>query len=308
MPFALQSKSPGVLESNCDIEEELIGPGVSRNFEASSDTTLVHSMILNSQIFRGVVVHERFSPKSHKFSYPISFFGFDLAELKQINAQASIFGYNEAKPLRLNDSDYLHGSSEPIIEQLDRLLPVKEPGQSTILISSPKYFGYAFNPVNFYLRMEGGRLLCAVAEVNNTFGDRHVYPHKELEQINDKTWIARCMKDFHVSPFNDMSGEYRFTFCIEENEIFLGIDLYQSDTCIMKTWIQGQGKSVTNKSILRYALLHPFDTAFNSMPRIILQAAVLYYKKKMKVFKRPSPVSKNTLVDRDNGCDDWPVI
>ncbi|MEC7230173.1 MAG: DUF1365 family protein, partial [Verrucomicrobiota bacterium] len=131
---------------------------------------------------------------------------------------------------------------------------------------------------------------------------------KELEQINNKTWIARCMKDFHVSPFNDMSGEYRFTFCIEENEIFLGIDLYQNDTCIMKTWIQGQGKSVTNKSILRYALLHPFDTAFNSMPRIILQAAVLYYKKKMKVFKRPSPVSKNTLVDRDNGCDDWPVI
>ena len=308
MPFALQSKSPGDLESNCDIKEELISHGLSRNFGASSDTTLVHRMILNSQIFRGVVVHERFSPKSHKFSYPMSFFGFDLAELKQINAQASIFGYNEAKPLRLNDSDYLHGSSEPIIEQLDRLLPVKELGQSTILVSSPKYFGYAFNPVNFHLRMEGERLLCAVAEVNNTFGDRHVYPLKELEQINNKTWIARCMKDFHVSPFNDMSGEYRFTFNIDENKIFLGIDLYQNDTCIMKTWIQGQGQSVTNRSIFRYALLHPFDTALNSMPRIIWQAAVLYYKKKMEVFKRPSPVSNNTLVDRDEGRDDSPVI
>ena len=74
---------------------------------------------------------ERFSPKSYKFSYPMSFFGFDLAELKQINAQASIFGYNEAKPLRLNDSDYLNGSSEPIIEQLDRLLPVKKLGHNT---------------------------------------------------------------------------------------------------------------------------------------------------------------------------------
>ena len=88
---------------------------MSRNFEASSDTTLVHRMILNSQIFRGVVVHERLSPKPHKFSYAMSFFGFDPAELKDINAQASIFGYNEAKPLSLNDSAYLHGSSEPII-------------------------------------------------------------------------------------------------------------------------------------------------------------------------------------------------
>ena len=97
MPFALLSKSPGDLESNCDIEEELISHGLSRNFGASSDTTLVHRMILNSQIFRGVVVHERFSPKSHKFSYPMSFFGFDLAELKQINAQASIFRLQRSK-------------------------------------------------------------------------------------------------------------------------------------------------------------------------------------------------------------------
>ena len=72
------------------------------------------------------------------------------------------FGYNEAKPLRLNDSDYLNGSSEPIIEQLDRLLPVKELGQSTILVSSPKYFGYAFNPVNFHFAYGGWAIaLCS---------------------------------------------------------------------------------------------------------------------------------------------------
>jgi len=39
-----------------------------------------------------------------------------------------------------------------------------------------------------------------------------------------------------------------------------------------------------------------------------LAAAVLYYKKKMEAFKRPSPVSNNTLVDRDEGRDDSPVI
>ena len=265
-------------------------------------------MALKSQIFRGLVVHERFSPQAHKFSYPMSFFGFDLAELDYISAQASFFGYNEARPLRLNDIDYLHGRSEPIIKQLDRLLPTEKHGQRTILISSPKYFGYAFNPVNFHLRMEGKRLLYAVAEVNNTFGDRHVYPFKELDQQNDKTWVASCKKDFHVSPFNDMAGEYRFTFIIDKNKIFLGIDLYKNNRCVMKTWIQGQGQSLTNRSILRYALLHPFDTALNSMPRIIRQAAILYYKKKMKFFQRPSPVSSDTILDRDKLGDDRPII
>ena len=238
----------------------------------------------------------------------MNFFGFDLAELKLINAQASIFGYNEARPLRLNDSDYLHGSPEPILQQLDRLLPAEEPSQHTILISSPRYFGYAFNPVNFHLRMEGKRLLCAVAEVNNTFGDRHVYPLRELEQINDQTWVTRCMKDFHVSPFNDMTGEYRFTFRVEENEIFLGIDLFKDQACVMKTHIQGQGQCLTNRSIIRYALCHPLDTALNSMPRIIWQAAVLYYKKKMRVFERPYPVSNNTLVNRDAKSDNQSVV
>ena len=119
----------------------------------------------------------------------MSFFGFDLAELELVNAQASIFGYNEARPLRLNDIDYLYGRPEPILEQLNRLLPLEQPGQRTLLMSSPKYFGYAFNPVNFHLRMEGERLLCAVAEVNNTFGDRHVYPLIELKQINDQRGV-----------------------------------------------------------------------------------------------------------------------
>jgi DUF1365 family protein len=262
----------------------------------------------HSQIYRGQVVHERLSPQRHTFSYPMTFFGFDLAELPQLNRQASIFGYNEARPLRINDRDYLHGKSEPILQQLDALLPPEAAGQRTLLISSPRYFGYAFNPVNFHLRMQGERLLCAVAEVNNTFGDRHVYALPELKSAGAHSWTARRPKDFHVSPFNDMAGEYHFTFRIEADEIFLGVDLYRAGTCVMKTWIQGKAQPLTNGNIARYALLHPFDTALNSMPRIIWQAAVLYYKKRMKVFKRPSPQSTDTLVDGDGEAGVRPIV
>lgn len=265
-------------------------------------------MTRRSQIFRGKVVHERLSPRAHKFAYPMTFFGFDLAELPSLHKQASIFGYNQARPLRLNDSDYLYGQSKPILKQLDALLPPEEAGQHTLLISSPRYFGYAFNPVNFHLRMEGERLLCAVAEVNNTFGDRHVYPLTNLAETDAHAWTARCPKDFHVSPFNDLAGEYHFTFRIEADEIFLGVDLHKGGDCVMKTWIQGRAQPLTNESILGYALRHPFDTALNSMPRILWQAAVLYYKKRMEVWKRPSPDSDNTLVDCDAPEGRRPVV
>lgn len=256
-------------------------------------------MIRRSQIFRGKVVHERMGPRRHKFSYPMTFFSFELGELSQISENACVFGYNKMRPLRINDSDYLQGSSKPILEQLDTILPKEEPGQHTLLISSPRYFGYAFNPVNFHLRMKGNLLLFAVAEVNNTYGDRHVYALKELQKTGDNTWTACSPKEFHVSPFNDISGIYNFSFHITDDDIFLGVDLYKEGCCIMKTWLEGKARKLSNFNILRYAFMHPFSTAFNSMPRILWQAAVLYYRKRMKIYSRPKPNSENTLIDRD---------
>lgn len=262
----------------------------------------------SSKIYRGKVVHERIGPTRHAFTYPMTFFGFDLSELKRLEASASLFGYNQSRPLKIRDSDYLRGRHAPISEQLNEFLPKETSRQRTFLISSPRYFGYAFNPVNFYLRMEGDILVHAVAEVNNTFGDRHIYPLTELIAEGSSHWSARCPKDFHVSPFNDMAGEYHFTFRIEDDEIFLGVDLWKNGACVMKTWIQGEGMPLSNRRITQYALLHPFDTALNSMPRILWQAAVLYFRKKMEVYKRPSPESDHTVIDRDRAADEQPLV
>lgn len=257
-------------------------------------------MITHSKIFRGEVTHRRIRPTQHAFIYPMTFFAFDLNELPDIPQQVSYFGHNKKRLLTLNDHDYLYGKRLPIADQIESLLGPKLPEQRTLLITSPRYCGYAFNPVNFHLRIEGDRLISVVAEVNNTFGDRHVYPLKHLVRGKDgKTWEASCPKEFHVSPFNDTSGEYRFTFRVEANELFLGVDLYRDGECILQTWIQGNGQALSNANIRKFALLHPFDTALNSIPRIVWQAALLYYKRRLKAYKRPSPKSKHTLIDRD---------
>lgn len=256
-------------------------------------------MTLHSKVYRGEVAHRRLLPREHTFAYPMTFFSFDLGELKHLENVTSLFGYNNTRPIQIRDQDYLRGNKNTILHQLEEYLPPATPDQQTRMVTSPKYFGYAFNPVNFYLRTEGDALLAAVAEVNNTFGDRHIYPLTDLIQEGDRHWTARCPKDFHVSPFNDMAGEYKFTFQLSEDELFIGVDLYKQGSCTMQTSISGTGHPLTNGSITSYALLRPLDTALNTMPRILWQAAKLYLRKKLEVHKRPSPTSQQTVIDRD---------
>lgn len=265
-------------------------------------------MRYNSKLFRGEVVHERLVPEQHRFSYPMTFFGFDLNELPLLGESLKLFGYNQAGVLSLWDKDYLRGRSDPIGQQLAEFLPPCGEGEYTLLITSPKYFGYAFNPVNFHLRIANGTLIAVVAEVNNTFGDRHLYPLTDLEKTGEHTWIAQCAKDFHVSPFNDLEGAYHFSFCIENKSIFLGVDLHKDGQVVMKTWLSGKAHDLSTKRVLVHALAHPWDTAVNSLPRIVWQAALLFYKRKLVVFRRPKPYSPFTVIDRDMPEGERPVV
>lgn len=255
------------------------------------------------------MVHERLGPVPHTFAYPTTFFAFNLDELEHIQQQASLFTYNRTGLLSLRDSDYLYGHKIPIREQLNGLIPSASSGETTFLITSPRYLGYAFNPVNFHLRIgRDGQLKHVVAEVNNTFGDRHVYPLPSLTQSAPHTWTARCAKRFHVSPFNNMEGDYHFTFKLDEEGLFMGVDLHRDSACVIKTYQHGKRRTLSNRAIWKYALLNPFDTALNSMPRILWQAGQLYYRKKLQIHNRPTPKSAATLINRDQPLPKQHVI
>ena len=68
--------------------------------------------------------------------------------------------------------------------------------------------GHVFNPLSVFWCYDGqSRLSAVVAEVHNTYGERHAYLLRP-----DAAGIAHVDKAFHVSPFFDESGRYlRFT-------------------------------------------------------------------------------------------------
>ena len=91
---------------------------------------------LNSKIFRGEVYHERLVPRGHAFTYPVTFFAFDLAELSALAQNSLLFAHNRFGPLSLHDSDYLLGQHRAITAQLDSFIPPQASEASTILITS----------------------------------------------------------------------------------------------------------------------------------------------------------------------------
>ena len=73
------------------------------------------------------------------------------------------------------------------------------------MLTGARSFGYAFDPISvFWCYDESGVQCAVVAEVHNTYGERHAYL---LEMGADGE--AEVEKALLVSPFNDMKGAYR---------------------------------------------------------------------------------------------------
>ncbi len=102
-------------------------------------------------------------------------------------------------------------------------------------MTMPRIFKYAFNPVSFFLCFgSDDRILCIVAEVNNTFSERHHYILSENsgKAIEFPATFERA-KEFHVSPFNNMQGNYVFQFTDPNDEFSATITLYRNQEIIL---------------------------------------------------------------------------
>ncbi|VDC19053.1 hypothetical protein XINFAN_00053 [Pseudogemmobacter humi] len=88
------------------------------------------------------------------------------------------------------------------------------------LMAQPRFLGFWFNPVSFWLVLRGPDLLAVIAEVNNTFGQRHSYlcHHDGFTPIRPEDRLS-TEKLFHVSPFQDVAGGYEFRFTVTDDKI-----------------------------------------------------------------------------------------
>ena len=146
------------------------------------------------------------------------------------------------------------------------------------LLAQPRVLGHVFNPVSFWLcRGEAQSLAAVIAEVTNTYGDRHSYlcHHPDLRPISAEDRLA-ATKILHVSPFQPIEGSYTFRFDIRADRIGIWIDYKQGNGGLIAT-LTGKRQGLSNLSILRALLRRPFG-ARRVLALIHWQALKLWWK------------------------------
>jgi uncharacterized protein len=245
---------------------------------------------VSSLLGQGPVRHLRLQPRRHGFDYPSSFFLLPLRRLGQtpdVQLPRNRFAW-----MSFHDAD--HGDGGPdALAWVERLLAregVRVDGEIW-LQCFPRVLGHSFKPVSFwYCTRSNGELAAVLAEVHNTFGERHVYLLQGEGLARGAEVQAR--KVFHVSPFNDVSGRYRFRFFFriegEAPRVLARIDLDDAQGApLLQTSLSGRLQPLTAPALRRAALAQPLHSLM-LVARIHLQALRLWLKR-VPWFHKPDP-------------------
>jgi DUF1365 family protein len=242
----------------------------------------------------GSVRHTRTRPASHRLSVPAFFLRLPLRALSARRWPFRWLARNRAGLFALNDAD--HGDGRPLLEWIEALLAqgdVRDVDGEIWLHTFPRLLGYVFNPVSFWFAHRAdGSLRAVVCEVNNTFGERHCYllAHPDGRAL---TWGQEltAAKVFHVSPFCEIRGEYRFRFMLNAagDRFVARIDYHDvpGQAALLNTSIEGRLAPLTDARLLTVAARRPLFT-FGVIARIHLHALRLWLKG-VPFFRKPAP-------------------
>lgn len=226
----------------------------------------------------GHTFHARKGGVPNAFRYSVDYV---LVDAEANAAGPALFSRNSANLVSLHDGD--HGGAPgrgrgPVwVRDVLRRHQLPQPDR-ILLLAQPRVLGHVFNPVSFWLcYREADRLVAAIAEVTNTYGDRHSY----LCHKPDLSAIGPCdrlvaQKIMHVSPFQPTAGAYEFRFDVRDGHIGILISLTHEDGGLVAT-LTGKRVPLTGRGIVRMLVRRPFGSR-RVLALIHWQALKLWWK------------------------------
>ena len=236
----------------------------------------------------GLVQHTRLRPARHAFRYPTYFL---MLPLRALRADPSGWGavrHRRWGLVSFHDRDHGQGGDDALawMESLLHEQGITDADGEIWLHCYPRVLGHTFKPVSFwYCHRVDGSLRAIVAEVNNTFGERHCY----LLDAPAFGAELRADKVFHVSPFCTLAGGYRFRFMVTpgRERTVVRIDYDDADGALLQTSVSGTLEPVTTAS-LRRAVWHYPAMTLGVIARIHWQALRLWLKR-VRFVRKPQP-------------------
>ncbi|WP_135447975.1 MULTISPECIES: DUF1365 domain-containing protein [Tabrizicola] len=243
------------------------------------------------QRIRAETFHGRKGPVKNAFRYSVDYL---LLDPERYEGPA-LFSRNRGNLMSLHDADHggAPGEGRGVAWAREVLAGHGLAHDRVLLLAQPRLLGHVFNPVSFWLAYDHlGHLRAVIAEVTNTYGDRHSYLcHREDRApiTREDTILAR--KIFHVSPFQPVAGTYSFRFDIRPDRIGIWIDYTAPDGGGLFTNLVGPRLPLTTAGILASALRRPFGSR-RVLALIHWQALKLWWKK-VHFNHRPAPPTED---------------
>lgn len=235
----------------------------------------------------GHIWHRRLRPVEHAFRYPGYFLLLPMRSLRE--HPDAVLRRNRRGWISFHDSDHGDGSNDSLawFEKLLQEEGIRDADGEIWLHTFPRVLGYAFKPVSFwYAHRADGSLAAILAEVNNTFGERHAYLLAGPNLAWDCEQVAS--KQFHVSPFCETHGEYRFRFKRSETSNLALVNLYDETGPLLRTGVEGALRPL-NISTVRQAFFGTPLMTLGVIFRIHWQALRLWAKRLPFHRKPPAP-------------------
>lgn len=239
---------------------------------------------LSSCLYKGGLLHRRYRPRRHELRYDVMNLFVDVDELPALHHRSWLLGYNRFRLFSIQDRHHGPADGTQVAQHMRtvmRQLNLPSPVHRIFMFCYPAVLGWVFNPLTVYYGVDAdGHLTCMVYEVNNTFGQRHTYA-MAVDGFGPHT----SQKQFYVSPFNPVAGEYRFGGDIADEHLRLNIALFEQGALKLCARFEGQRVPLSGRRLV-LSLLPMLVQPIKVVAGIHWEALKLYLKG-LRPFPRP---------------------
>jgi len=244
---------------------------------------------MKSAIYEGRIRHRRFEPVTREFVYRIFMLYLDLDEAPEVMKIHPLWSNRPRSPARLKRSDYLGPADLPLKEAvLDKVeeRTGRRPRGPVRMLTHLRYFGVCFNPVTFYYCFGAdGALAAVLAEITNTpWGERHHYVVGATPGAGVLRGALR--KEFHVSPFQPMAQDYRWTLSPPGERLAVHMVNRADGRPVFDATLALRRAPWTGATLARAFLRHPWPSAKVSL--LIYWHALRLWWKRAPFFTHPA--------------------
>ncbi|MGI8627846.1 MAG: DUF1365 domain-containing protein [Geodermatophilaceae bacterium] len=228
-------------------------------------------------LYYATVGHTRRFPIENSFSYHVYMW---LVDLDALPAFPRPFGW----VARFEGRDHLGDPGRSIKDNVLAYLArndVDLSGGRVVMLANARVAGYVFNPISVHWCYNAaGALVAILAEVHNTYGERHAYLLRP-----DGTGRAQADKELYVSPFFDTVGQYVMRFSPPAEQLSVTMALRKAGRTPFTATLRGRRRRATPGAVLLAALRFPFMPLIVST--LIRYQGIKLWARRLPVVSRP---------------------